>query len=446
MIKSLPTLGGLWRTGSIYVVSFWLNSAMPLLLTPVLTRYLSPSDYGVAAMWQVLLSFTIPVIGLSTHGAINRRYFHKNPDPARHFAEMRDYIASVLPILLVTALLVIIAYAMLYPLIIEYLLPTSAIWILAVPAVAVATYVYNVTQSFLNAEMRAKVYAIFNNGNVLVGSIFSVTFIVGMGWNWQGRVAAAMIAMGLTATASLAYLWKRGLLGGKVKRELTIHALLFSVPLLPHILAIMVRGISDRLFLSQITNLHEIGLFSVALALAGIFGILGNAAQQAWIPWLYAHLGAQTVDRARIVKITYVAFAVLAGLGLLFSAIAPFAFNILLGPAFEESTRFIWWLTGAAVLQGAYCFLVPYITYVERNKYSSYISVASLGVNVVLNIVLIHFFGVMGVAAANFFTSLYEFVAVFIVANYCMPMPWVSFFYRTAPALSSAEHPGGSDT
>lgn len=447
MTNSLPSLGRLWKNGSIYIISFWLNSAFPLLLVPIFTRFLTPADYGVAAMWQVLLSFTVPIIGLSTHTAVNRRYFKKKPNPTEHFSDMRDYIASIIPILAGTSLFVIIVYAFTYPMIIRHILPTtgSILWVLVVPAVAIATFLYNVTQAYLNAEMNAKTYALFNSGNLLVISILSIIFVVGLGWNWQGRVAGGMLGTGIIAITSLVYLWNRGLLGGTIRRDLTWHALLFSLPLLPHILASMIRGVSDRVFLSQITNLHEIGLFSVALTLTSIFGILGNAAMQAWSPWLYAHLGEQTVDRARIVKITYVAFGVIAGVGIIFAALAPFIFGWLLGPRFDGSMKFIWWLTGSAVLQGAYCFVVPYIAYVERNKYSSYISMVTLVVNLSLNFILIYFFGVIGVAITNFFTALYEFVAVFLVANYCMPMPWISFFYRTAPALSNAENQGGSN-
>ncbi len=446
MTKSLPSLGRLWKTGSIYVASFWLNSALPILMTPILTRFLSPSDYGVSAMWQVLLSFTVPVIGLATHAAINRRYFHKSQNPTQHHTQMRDYIASIFPILVVTSLVVILAYVLAYPRIANYLLPTSRIWILTIPAVAIATFLFNVTLSYLNAEMNAKAYAFFNNGYVLATSLISVFLVMGWGWNWQGRVAGSMLGMTLAATASIAYLWHRGLLGGTIRKDLTVHAMLFSLPLLPHILANMVRGVSDRVFLSQITNLHEIGLFSVALSLAGIFSILGSAAQQAWIPWLYAHLNEKTFDRVMIVKITYAAFAAIALAGVIFAAMAPMAFSLLLGPRFDESVKFIWWLTGGAVLQGFYCFLVPYIAYVERNKYSSYISIVTLAVNLILNFFLIHYFGVIGVAMANFFTALYEFIAVFLVANYCMPMPWVSFFYRTAPALSNADNQGGTNS
>ena len=442
--SAAPNLSRLWKTGSVYVFSFWLNSALPLLLIPVFTRFLGPSDYGVSAMWQVLLSFSVPIVGLSTNAAVNRRYFQKNSDPLQHQNEMRDYIASIFPILAVSSFVVFIAFVLGYSLIARYLLPVSMIWILAVPVVAVATFICNITLAYVNAEMRAKVYAVLYNGQAFAISLISLVLVVGVSRNWEGRVAGSIIGIPLMAGVSLLYLWHRGLLGGKIRKDLTRHAILFSLPLLPHVVAFMIRSVSDRIFLSQITNLSEIGLFSVALSLTGIFSILGNAAQQAWVPWLYAHLSVENVNRALIVKITYAAFAIIAGLGIVFAAVAPYAFGILLGSRFAGSAKFIWWLTGSAVLQGAYYFLVPYIAYVERNKYSSYISIVGLAVNLTLNFVLSHFFEVMGVAATNFFTALYEFVAVFLVANYCMPMPWTSFFYRTAPALSSADNQGGN--
>ncbi|MEY4964937.1 MAG: hypothetical protein RL274_520 [Pseudomonadota bacterium] len=446
MTKSLPTLSGLWKTGSIYIFSFWLTSALPLLMTPVLTRFLSPSDYGVSAMWQALLSFTLPIVGLSTHAAINRRFFRESSSPQQHNIDMQDYIASILPILIATSLAIFLAYSLAYPLIAEYLLPTSAIWIFLVPAAALATFLYNATLSYLNAETRAGIYALLTSGNALLSAAIGVALVVGFGWNWQGRVAGAFLGVALTAAACMIYLWRRGLLAGRIRRDLTFHAILFSLPLLPHMFTYMIRNTTDRVFLSQITDLHEVGLFSAAIALTSIFSILGSAAMQAWIPWLYAHLGTEAVDRARIVKVTYAIFVAFILLGFAFALIAPFAFGLLLGPRFEGSTKFIWWLTGAAVLQGAYYFMQPYIAYVERNKYFFYISAVTLAVNLVLNFILTHFFGVVGVAATNFFTAVYEFAAVFIVSNYCMPMPWASFFYRTAPALSSAEHPGGNNS
>lgn len=411
----------------------WLNVAMPLLMMPVLTRFLTPHDYGMSAMWQVLLTFTMPIVGISVHAAVRVRYFQTSSNPAERQLEMRNYIASLFPILAVSALIALIANGLGLTLIQRYLLDASGVWIFAVPVAAAATCLTNITLAYTNAEMRAKVYAAFTNSQVFLISAFSVLFVVGLGWNWTGRVAGYLAGVLFCAAAAMLYLRQRGLLGGKVKAAYVRHAVCFALPLLPHVLASALRSITDRLFLSQITSLSELGLFSVALSMAGVFDTLGHAMQQAWVPWLYAHLSGEKIDRARIVKVTAAILIGLSALGIAFAALGPFIFGTVLGSRFADSARFIWWLVGASVLRGAYYFIAPYIAYVELNKYSSYISLTTLGVNIVLNVVLIRFFGVMGVAASNLLTALFEFVVVFIVSNRCVPMPWLSVLRQLRP-------------
>lgn len=50
----------LFRSAGIYTITQMINSAIPFLLMPVLTRYLTPTDYGIVAMFGVLLSFVAP--------------------------------------------------------------------------------------------------------------------------------------------------------------------------------------------------------------------------------------------------------------------------------------------------------------------------------------------------------------------------------------------------
>ena len=48
MLKST----GLLRNSTIYLTSNILNALVPFLLLPVLTRYLTPDEYGQIAMFQ----------------------------------------------------------------------------------------------------------------------------------------------------------------------------------------------------------------------------------------------------------------------------------------------------------------------------------------------------------------------------------------------------------
>ena len=65
----------LLRSSVIYTVSSVINAAIPFLIMPVLTRHLTPADYGIVSMMTVLVGIVSPFVGLNIHGAISVRFF-----------------------------------------------------------------------------------------------------------------------------------------------------------------------------------------------------------------------------------------------------------------------------------------------------------------------------------------------------------------------------------
>jgi O-antigen/teichoic acid export membrane protein len=65
-------------TFGIYIGSTIINAAVPFLLLPIFTHYLTPTDYGIVSMFSVLGSFIMPFIGFSTVGVISREYFNRD--------------------------------------------------------------------------------------------------------------------------------------------------------------------------------------------------------------------------------------------------------------------------------------------------------------------------------------------------------------------------------
>ena len=54
-----------------------INSAIPFLLLPLLTTYLSPEDYGVVDIFYNISMIATPLIGLSVVQSISRYYFEE---------------------------------------------------------------------------------------------------------------------------------------------------------------------------------------------------------------------------------------------------------------------------------------------------------------------------------------------------------------------------------
>lgn len=66
------------KSSGIYAITNILNSAIPFFLLPILTRYLTPEEYGLVAMIGVLVGLTSPFVGINTHGAITRKYYDRD--------------------------------------------------------------------------------------------------------------------------------------------------------------------------------------------------------------------------------------------------------------------------------------------------------------------------------------------------------------------------------
>lgn len=89
---------------SVIFISFELiNKAVPFLLLPILTRYLTPEDYGIIASFIAMVSFLAVFIGLSGHGAVDANFFRLKKN------KLGIYIANVLMILLLTTFLSLIS-------------------------------------------------------------------------------------------------------------------------------------------------------------------------------------------------------------------------------------------------------------------------------------------------------------------------------------------------
>ena len=90
----------LFKNTFIYAGSSAINQAIPFFLLPIMTRYLTPTDYGIVATFNVLLAVMGVFVGLSMNGAVSVNFFKLNRD------ELKKYIGNVFFILFVGFLLV----------------------------------------------------------------------------------------------------------------------------------------------------------------------------------------------------------------------------------------------------------------------------------------------------------------------------------------------------
>ena len=67
-----PKIKSLAYISSIYLITNILNSAIPFALLPILTRAMSPEEYGQIAIFQTVISAMAAFIGLSVWGCATK--------------------------------------------------------------------------------------------------------------------------------------------------------------------------------------------------------------------------------------------------------------------------------------------------------------------------------------------------------------------------------------
>lgn len=299
MIKKIIN-SSLFKASGLYTVFSIVNASIPFLLLPILTRYLSPEDYGIVAMFNILISVIGLFTGLSVHGAINRAYFDKDID-------FKEYVANCIYILALSSLftlgVVFIAREYLYKL---TGVPES--WILIAVLISFFQFLILSNLVIYQAKLEAKKYGFIQLGQGLLNAILSIAFVVLLSMKWEGRLLAqflSVLVFGIFSFIVIAKFWSKW----KLNIEYIKHALKFGVPLIPHTIGGMFMVMTDRFIINNLLGPREVGIYTAGLQIGMIIGLLADSFNRAWAPWLFSKLNENNYEtKVKIVKFTYAYF------------------------------------------------------------------------------------------------------------------------------------------
>ncbi len=415
----------LLRTFGIYTTANLINALIPFLLLPLLTRYLSPSDYGIVSIFQVLLNVTLPFAGLNVVGAINRYYFEKK-------IKFNLFVGNSFLILSLSSVILLILFLSFKDFILKLAFADAAseveyYWLLMI---VIAAFLQNLAQFILTIwqlKYKAKLYGTFRITRTLLDVGLSITLIIILKYTWDGRVFGQFAAIFLFGFIAMFILLKKKYLKISYNKEYTKFALLFGIPLIPHNLSGVIMSFSDRLFITNLVDISATGLYSVGYQVGMVVGLLQSSFNQAWVPWLFEQLKKNDKNlKYNIVKLTYVFSIILFTFAILWGLLAPFLFDFLLGKDYYAAKKFVFWIAVGYSFKGMYMMFVNYLFFIKKTMKIAQITLISAGTNIILNFILIKNYGTIGAAIATAISLFISFVLAWILAARNYKMPWFS--------------------
>lgn len=410
------------HASAIYFASNVLSAAIPFVLLPVLTRHLSPSEYGEAAMFQTLVWGAGALVGLGTAGAVSRKYFDKGTTDD----VLRQFVASCLQILLASGAFFFLLAILLKDRISGWL-GLDAAW---VPwAVVVAILAVPVQLRLGQWEMRRKPhqYGAMQNSQSLLNITLSLFLVVVLLKGADGRVMAQIVTTGTIGAAALLLLHRDRLLSIASWRPGYIReALAFGVPMVPHLLASFAMAAADRLLVAKELGLEEAGVYMVAVQIAAALLMVFDAAARSFTPWLFEQLSAGDAAAHRnVVRRTYMVLGFMLAAGLAMVAAGPTFVELVAGTRYRRAGEVIGWLAMGQVFFGMYLVFNAFIVYQRRTGTLSSITIASGAVGIVLLVLGIRILGLHGAAIAFCTTMALRAAWTWWAAQKCQPMPWL---------------------
>lgn len=420
MIKKSSFVSG----AGVYLFSNILNAIIPFILLPILTRYLDPAEYGEVAMFQTLLGALGAFVGVAFVGAISRKYY--DPDITKE--EMASFIGSCVQLIVIFSLIVFSVLFVFQDKFAEWLSLKPSYIFFAV-LVAFCMVIISIRLAQWQVQKKSVKYGILQISQSLLNMLLSLLLVVVLLRGAEGRIDALIIVNLVFVVIALILLKKDKLLTIFVwRKDYLSEALKFGIPLMPHIAGGFLLTTVDRFVINKEIGLAEAGIYMVAVQLTAAIGIVFDAINKAYVPWLFEKLKAdQTKDKQKIVKLTY-AWFVLIIVGVMLSfLIGPPLVVLIAGEEYAEAGEIIGWLVLGQGFQGMYLMVTNYIFYSKRTGLLSVASISSGILNLVLLVVLIRAFGLEGAAFAFAISMGMRFVLTWWIAQKRHPMPWFSF-------------------
>jgi len=413
----------IFKSFTIYTGANFANQAIPFLLLPILTRSLTPYDYGILATFMAMLGIINIIASMGSTDAVIRGYFDKE----KVGFNFSQFIFNTTFINFIVFLVLIIIIFFLKKFISEKLLIPSN-WLFSLPVIGFCTAIYTIPFKLFVIKQKPLPYAILEVSSTLIEIILSIFFVVILGLNWQGRVLGVIINRILFFIIGFYILIKYYLLNFSLNFNYIKNILSYGIPVVIHSLGFTAVSAIDRFFLNRLVGLSTTGVYSVGYSISSIIGFIVGAFNLAWSPILYEKLGQVTESlKKKLVKFTYLYFILIFIIASLLILIVPCFLKFFVGEKFHGASQFISWIALGFAIHGMYTMVVGYIFYEKKTYLLSIIAIITILLNIIFNYTLIKLNGAIGAAQATFLTFLSRFLLVWYFSNKIYPMPWFSF-------------------
>lgn len=415
-IKGLLFVG---KMSKGYFATTIIQQSLPFLLLPILTRYLSASEYGFIALFNFFFYLLNSINGSCIPGIVGNYFYDNDRAKVAKVIGCFFYISILLTAVLTILILVC------YPFLHDYF-KFKLSWMCLIPLGALAYNILYIGLSVVRCQKKVLTYGVFQISNTLFNTLLSILFVVVLGWSWGGRVSAVLLAYIAFAGGMILYLYKQEYLSFKVDKKMFVDLTKVVLPLIPISVQTTIISQVGMFFMELYFTTELLSEYSIGYQIAFCMSLLFSTLLMSWNPFLYEQLAkGEAMDKMFITRLLYVLFGLLL-LGVVFLFFTSgLILRIMTTPDFYSANNFVPWLSLGFLFKGMYHFVFPILIKHKQQGYINKVSLINMIIMIVLNILFAKVFGSIGIAYAFCGTYFILCLSLLYKAQKVLPLPWL---------------------
>jgi O-antigen/teichoic acid export membrane protein len=399
----------------IYLLSSFLTSGIAFLTTPIFTRIMETSDYGIVSILTTWVSLLSIFITFQIAGSIATARIHKEP------IEFEYFIRNILLLGLIGAVI----QGLILLIIKNNIAGLMGMESSMIPHIVIQSYGSAIGTFFVTYLIQLKkpvmnlIYAL--SVSVLTIGI-SLVAVLSMTENrYWGKIWAQTIVYLIIIIFVFIYLFRTHRYRNETMFADWKYALFLGVPLIFHLISNVVLGQSDRIFIKKMIDDDAAGIYSVVYNIGTIGMIFAEACSKAWSPWYLDNTKAQKYSDVNRVALNYSLVT-----AFIFSSVMLLSVEVLklMAPSqYWSAGSTVVIVLGAVFFQYLYRFPLGYEQYMKNMKWVAFATGFAAVLNLILNYYMIKVWGINGAAYATMVSYfilfiIHEFVARKIIKGY----------------------------
>ena len=336
------------RHGVVYGAGIVLSKAAAFAMLPIYTRYLSPADYGLLQLIQMVLEVASIIAG-SRLGAGIFRFYHKAETPD----ERRAVLSTALIVLLTSYAAAAMGMYALAPYVADFAFGTRDHTMLVLVRLAAASLAFEslvlVPLAYLRVRDKSTFYVAVTTAKLVLQLTLNVAFVVHLGLAATGVLLSTLVTNIATGAFLACYLVRD--VGLRFSKGAARDLLRFGVPFIGTQVATFILTFGDRYFLRSVSDTTAVGLYGLAYQFGFLLAMIGEVPfTTVWEPASFEI--AKRRDRNDLYARGFIYFnVVLLSVAVLIILFAGDFLRIVAAPAFRPAADLVPVIVLAYVLQ-----------------------------------------------------------------------------------------------